>query len=441
MGSLSVTGLFVLQALAQGHKFGFDIMDVTSLPSGTVYPALSRLETLRSGPLGLGDRQGSARQRPPAPPLLRADETGRAQLVDAESRYRAVAKLFPNRGRAVMKTLIYLFSLLAPRRLRAAWREEWLGELHAARRAGGAVARSVLRSARRSTRCRRDGPPRRQPGSRWQGPWRSDLLQTVRALRRSPGHVAVVALCLGVGIAVCTTTFSILNAFTAGELPGVTRARADWTAASRAAGIPLAWPTTRSCVEGSPSFAGIAAEGSGIFAMRVEGQAPMNVGGAFVSGNYFEVLGTRPHLGRLLHPSDDRPDAPLAVAISHAFWTARLGAPADIVGKTIVIGGRDAVVTGVAPQGFRGLRGGEMNEASGFAVYVPLAHVRDWPGARRPEQRWLNVYGRLTVPLDRDRLAAELLPLAGRIEAHRPGHPAQCPHRRHRELAHAGTRR
>ena len=35
----------MLQALAQGHKFGFDIMDVTNLPSGTVYPALRRLES------------------------------------------------------------------------------------------------------------------------------------------------------------------------------------------------------------------------------------------------------------------------------------------------------------------------------------------------------------------------------------------------------------
>jgi predicted permease len=108
------------------------------------------------------------------------------------------------------------------------------------------------------------------------------------------------------------------------------------------------------------------------------------------------------------------------VVISHAFWTARLGAPSGIVGQTIVIGGRGAVVTGVAPEGFRGLRGGEMNEASGFAVYVPLAHVRDWPGAKRPDQRWLNVYGRLTVPLDRKRLSAELLPLAAQIEATDP---------------------
>ena len=44
--SLSFTGLFILQALAQGHRFGFDIMEVTSLPSGTIYPALRRLEAL-----------------------------------------------------------------------------------------------------------------------------------------------------------------------------------------------------------------------------------------------------------------------------------------------------------------------------------------------------------------------------------------------------------
>src|SRR5262245_25533966 len=122
----------------------------------------------------------------------------------------------------MMKALIYLCSLLVPRRLRAVWREEWLGELHAARRSGGAsrALRFALGapfdalSSRWTTQW--------QPGSLWQGPWRSDLLQTVRALRRSPGHVAVVALCLGVGIAVSTTTFSIMNAFTRGELPGVT---------------------------------------------------------------------------------------------------------------------------------------------------------------------------------------------------------------------------
>ena len=246
----------------------------------------------------------------------------------------------------------------------------------------------------------------------------TDFLQTVRGLRRSPGHVAVVALCLGVGIAVCTTTFSILNAFTAGELPGVReRARLGRLHLSGGNSSVVDYEIMR---EGSPSFAGIAAEGRGTFAVRAYGQAPMNVDGAFVSGNYFEVLGTVASRGRLLNRSDDRPDAPLAVTISHAFWNARLGAPADIVGTPIVIGGRHAVVTGVAPPNFVGLRGAEMNDGTGFAVYMPLTHARGWPGATAPDSRWLNVYGRLTVPMDRGRLEAELLPVAGRIQSMNP---------------------
>src|SRR5688500_1404509 len=305
-----------------------------------------------------------------------------------------------------MKTLIYLFSLLAPGRLRAAWREEWLGELHAARRAGG-----VGRTLRLAVGAPLDAissrwTTRTPPVSRGNGPWRTDLKQTLRSLMRSPGHVTVVALCLGVGIAVCTTTFSILNAFTNGELPGVSD-RARIARLHLSAGVDGAPDFEDSSEtdyeiirEGSPSFSAIAAEGARTFSIRVDGQTPMNVLGAFVSGNYFDVLGSRPPLGRLLHPGDDRPDAPLAVVVSHAFWTARMGAPSDVIGRTVVAGGRDAVIVGVAPEGFGGLRGGELNEANGFAIYVTLTHQRDWPGARRPEQRWLNVYGRLTVPLD-----------------------------------------
>lgn len=100
MGTLSYTGLFVLQALAQGHKFGFDIMDVTDLPSGTVYPALRRLEALG---LVRSDWEADKAARDNARPRRRYYEltkTGREQLSEAEVRYRAVSKLFPKRGRA-----------------------------------------------------------------------------------------------------------------------------------------------------------------------------------------------------------------------------------------------------------------------------------------------------------------------------------------------------
>jgi predicted permease len=314
------------------------------------------------------------------------------------------------------RLIVFVSSLLAPRALRGRWREEWQGEIAAAARVGATRAlRLALGAPFDAISSRWTTRPSRPP--RGSGPWRTDLKQTVRSLARSPAHVAVVALCLGVGIAVCTTTFSILNAFISGEPPGVAEpariGRLHLSAGTD--GLPdfndSAVADYEILRDGSPSFAAMAAEGQAAFAVRASGRDAMNVDGAFVSGTYFEVLGATPYLGRLLQPSDDRPDAPLAVVISHEFWNARLGTPADIVGRTMVIGGHDAFVVGVAPEGFFDRRG---------TVYVPLAHARGWPGAPRPQDRWLNVYGRLTVPMDRDRLAAELQPLAARIEASDP---------------------
>jgi PadR family transcriptional regulator PadR len=98
--SLSYTALFVLQAVAQGYKFGFDIMDATNLPSGTVYPALRRLEATG---LVESDWEENARSRKEGRPRRRYYEltkAGRQQLAEAETRYRAVSKLFEKRSRA-----------------------------------------------------------------------------------------------------------------------------------------------------------------------------------------------------------------------------------------------------------------------------------------------------------------------------------------------------
>ena len=96
--ALSYTGLFVLQAVAQGHRFGFDIMDVTGLPSGTIYPALRRLEALE---LVSSDWEKDLKARKEGRPRRRYYEitaTGRHQLAEAEARYRAVGRLFPRRS-------------------------------------------------------------------------------------------------------------------------------------------------------------------------------------------------------------------------------------------------------------------------------------------------------------------------------------------------------
>jgi PadR family transcriptional regulator PadR len=96
--ALSYTGLFILQALAQGHKFGFDIMQVTGLPSGTIYPALRRLEALE---LVTSDWEQDTKARSEGRPRRRyyaLTPAGRRQLKEAEARFLAVNRLFPKRS-------------------------------------------------------------------------------------------------------------------------------------------------------------------------------------------------------------------------------------------------------------------------------------------------------------------------------------------------------
>ncbi len=74
--ALSFTGLFILQALAQGYKFGFDIMEVTGLPSGTIYPALRRLEALELVTSDWEQDTTARKEGRPAAALLRAHARG-----------------------------------------------------------------------------------------------------------------------------------------------------------------------------------------------------------------------------------------------------------------------------------------------------------------------------------------------------------------------------
>lgn len=95
---LSYTALFVLQAVARGYRFGFDIMDVTQLPSGTVYPALRRLE---ASAYVVSNWEEDVRARKQARPRRRYYEltpAGKRMLAVADARYRAVQTLFPHKA-------------------------------------------------------------------------------------------------------------------------------------------------------------------------------------------------------------------------------------------------------------------------------------------------------------------------------------------------------
>jgi putative ABC transport system permease protein len=78
---------------------------------------------------------------------------------------------------------------------------------------------------------------------------------------------------------------------------------------------------------------------------------PREIHGGVVDGNYFEVMGLHPVLGRLLTPADDGPNAPGAAVLTYRFWKTSLHSDPSVLGKTIrlgsVVGARSAVIVGV----------------------------------------------------------------------------------------------
>ena len=93
----SFTGVLILQALAQGYRFGFDIMQVTGLPSGTIYPALRRLESLDFVTSDLEKDVNARKEGRPRRRYYTLTQMGRRQLKESEARLQAVGRLIPRR--------------------------------------------------------------------------------------------------------------------------------------------------------------------------------------------------------------------------------------------------------------------------------------------------------------------------------------------------------
>lgn len=96
-GFLTYSTAVILQAVANGYLYGFDIIDITGLPGGTVYPALRRLE--EAGALTSKwekHRVAQAEQRPPRK-YYELTRGGSATLAEAVNRYRLLERTPPNK--------------------------------------------------------------------------------------------------------------------------------------------------------------------------------------------------------------------------------------------------------------------------------------------------------------------------------------------------------
>jgi len=201
-----------------------------------------------------------------------------------------------------------------------------------------------------------------------------DLCFALRQLRKNPGFAAIVVLTLALGIGANTAIFTVVNFILLRPLPVPKPQQL----------VNLVYEEKR-MGDGSsngfsvPDFEDIRSQSGSVFsgmsaveAFQTEGLTlngeNINFWPAYVSDNFFDLMGVEPILGRFLPPTEDSSSsADPVLVLSYSFWKTRFGADPNILGKSVSVSGRPFTIIGVAPKGFHGFS--SVLETEG---YLPL---------------------------------------------------------------------
>ena len=191
---------------------------------------------------------------------------------------------------------------------------------------------------------------REQRGLPWLERPASDIRYALRALRLSPAFTAVVVITLALGIGANTAIFSVVRGVLLKPLPHRNGDQLVYLRHSMdgpgGENIAFSVPEVRDFREGAPSLDGIAEFSSWTLTLQTEeGADRIDVG--LVTGNYFDVLGLSPVLGRLTEPRDDGAGVPPVIVLTYETWLKRFGGDPSIVGKQLKVDKTSATVIGV----------------------------------------------------------------------------------------------
>ena len=249
--------------------------------------------------------------------------------------------------------------------------------------------------------------------------WLQDLRSALRQLGSNPGFTTTAVLMLGLGICANSTAFSWMDGTMLHPVPGaretsrlVTVMRGTW---SNSPSPPLSYPDYRDLRERNRTLSGLLAYNHDWITLT-GGATPQRIYLSNVSGNYFDVLGVRPFLGRFFRIDEEaRPGGAFEVVLGYSLWRTRFGADPGIVGKSIAIARYPVTVIGVAPEGFVGCMPGIREDA-----WAPLDPLGNNSSIQRREAAWLNVVGRLKPGVSRASATQDLDVLMRRLVAEYP---------------------
>lgn len=235
---------------------------------------------------------------------------------------------------------------------------------------------------------------------------RQDFAYALRRLRKSPGFTILGLVTLALAIGANTTVFSAINALILRPLP-VQRPQDLVFFSGQKGSQNQTYPNYRDFRDRTKTLSGLIAYRVATMALSHTG-SNARIWGNEASGNYFQVLGIHPALGRFFTPAEDqKPGANPYAVISYSCWRHRFGADPAVLRKTVKLNGLDYAILGVAPKGFIGTELLFVPE-----IWVPMSMEaqiepgNDWLENRHDWNIW--VLGRLKPAVSRQQAQSEI---------------------------------
>jgi putative ABC transport system permease protein len=239
-----------------------------------------------------------------------------------------------------------------------------------------------------------------------------DVRHALRLLRRAPAFAACAVGTLALGIGAATAVFSLVQTTLLHDLPYTHPDRLVWmyNARTERDRAPFSIPDLNDYMRDARTLAGTAAFTNWTADLTGAGDAE-RLEGTRVSGQFFELLGSAPALGRVFTARDETEGARVAV-LTHGLWMRRFGGDLAIAGQAVVLNGAPYTIVGVLPAGF-------LFPFRDAEIAVPLA-LRDDPRRGNRGANFLRVVARLAPGVTIAQATADLDTTARRLQRQFP---------------------
>ena len=252
-----------------------------------------------------------------------------------------------------------------------------------------------------------------------------DLKYAMRSLRNAPSFAIIAVITLGLGMAVNTTVFSVVNGLLLRTLP-VSHAEQISVLAMKQQGAEgfqmFSYPDYQDIRSQAAGSAEVFGYRTTLVSLISEGKGDHCVLSR-VTGNYFSALGVKPALGRLILPSEGQsPGADPVLVLGYGYWQKRFGGETSVIGKQVEADGHAVTIIGVTPKEFQGTYA-----FLNMDGYTPISAIAGLGGNSPVEETWthreqrsISLMARLNTGVDLRQAKAKLDIIAKRIAEQHP---------------------